>query len=119
MPVQEPNPVVEAQAMHDWGVLHRLLDKDDQRPWSVEELIRDRAGAQSSRGDTLDAITRLAGMGLVHRTADILSSPRALRCTWITSSRSRSARARCYPPSYARPLTQASARPKPARQADC
>lgn len=75
MPSDETNDVIEAQAMHDWGVLHRLLDQEDQRPWSVEELIRDRADAQSSRSDTLDAITRLVGMGLVHRTADDLVFP--------------------------------------------
>jgi hypothetical protein len=75
MPTSEPNDVSDTQAMHDWGVLHRLLDQDDQRPWSVEELIRDRGGVQSSRSDTLDAITRLVGMGLVHRTADDLVFP--------------------------------------------
>jgi hypothetical protein len=32
MPAQEPNPAVEANNAHDWGVLHRLLDADDQRP---------------------------------------------------------------------------------------
>jgi hypothetical protein len=28
----EPNPAVEAGNMHDWGVLHWLLDAEDQRP---------------------------------------------------------------------------------------
>jgi len=75
MPSDETNDVSETQAMHDWGVLHRLLDQDDQRPWSVDELVRDRAGAQTDRNDMLDAIARLVGMGLVHRTADDLVFP--------------------------------------------
>jgi hypothetical protein len=73
MPVQEPNPAVEASNAHDRGVLHRLLD--DERPWSVEELVRDRTNEETSREDTLDALSRLTGIGLIHVTADGLIFP--------------------------------------------
>ena len=63
MPVQQPNPVVERENGHDWGVMLRLLDPDDQRPWSVDELVRDRTSDQVSQADTLEAITRLCGVG--------------------------------------------------------
>jgi hypothetical protein len=73
MPSIEPNEAAETTNAHDWGVMHRLLVADDHRPWTVDELVRDRA--EVSREDTLDAIRRLAGTGLVHQTTDGLVFP--------------------------------------------
>ncbi|MFZ1155392.1 MAG: hypothetical protein WAN93_10855 [Solirubrobacteraceae bacterium] len=71
---QQPNPAVEDDNVRDWGVMVRLLSRTDQRPWTVEEIVRDR-DSNVSPTDTLDAIRRLRGIGLIHRTTDDLVFP--------------------------------------------
>jgi hypothetical protein len=41
----------------------------------VEELVRDRTDKHVTPADTLDALRRLAGVGLIHRTTDDLVFP--------------------------------------------
>jgi predicted transcriptional regulator len=47
-------------------IMSLLLVQDDQRPWSVEELIR----SIGREIETRDAISDLHAVGLVHRTTD-------------------------------------------------
>lgn len=67
MPNPEPNEAVEAEAAHEWAVLSRLLD--DPHPWTVDEMVRSRGSDQIGRLNTIDAINRLRGEGLVRQTA--------------------------------------------------
>ncbi|HEY3759116.1 MAG TPA: hypothetical protein VGL37_05105 [Solirubrobacteraceae bacterium] len=67
MPDAQPNRTpAEEEVYDDWAILEPLLDPNEQRPLSVDELIRER-------GDTvaaIDAIGRLQRAGLIHRVAD-------------------------------------------------
>jgi hypothetical protein len=72
MQEQPTADIAQQQDMTDAGIMCRLLTHDDHRPWSVDELIRDR---DSKAGDTTDAIARLRGLGLIHLTADGLVFP--------------------------------------------
>lgn len=46
-------------------VLMCLTDSDEQRPWSLDEVIRE-FGSQSA----IDAINALVAAGLIHRSSD-------------------------------------------------
>ncbi len=60
------------QNADDWTVLMPMVIQEDQRPWSIEEII-----AESELGEVavIDAINRLKRGGLVHRTQDDLVYP--------------------------------------------
>jgi hypothetical protein len=72
MQEQPTADIAQQQDVADAGIMCRLLVHDDHRPWSVEELIRDR---NKETGDTTDAVARLRGLGLIHVRVDGLVFP--------------------------------------------
>jgi predicted transcriptional regulator len=70
----EPSKDRFTEADNDKTVLHLLLD--DPLPWTVDEIVRE---VSSSRLETVDAIARLAGAGLVHRSGEFVFPTRAAR----------------------------------------
>ncbi len=75
MPVPQPIPMTNAEreAHTDAVILESLLDRDAQRPWTVDEIARDL-------GDPIDAtdgLSRLAKAGLVHRLEGFVFASRA------------------------------------------
>jgi predicted transcriptional regulator len=62
----DPEPTLDAPRSAEWIVLDLLLERDEQRPWSVEELARE-VGQPTAVADALNA---LYGAGLIHRTSD-------------------------------------------------
>lgn len=68
MPDTEPTqPPVARPAGAEWIVLDLLLDADEQRPWSVSDLVRELGNRPV---DVADAIDALHCAGLIHRTSD-------------------------------------------------
>ncbi len=66
------NPLLaDDDARNDWGVLVLLIGQDDQRPWSVAEIVRERRDEVAAR----DSLDRLDKSGLIHRTRDDLVFP--------------------------------------------
>jgi hypothetical protein len=63
----------EQEMCTDSIILEWLTDGDAQRPWSVDEVIRE----YGDRSQTLDALSRLHGVGLIHRSGDFLWATRA------------------------------------------
>ncbi len=72
--MDDDNRIAEEEDRDDWAVMERLMSEGDQRPWSVDELVRDR-DKRAKPEDVIDAIKRLSGIGLIHHTADDLIFP--------------------------------------------
>jgi hypothetical protein len=64
----------------DRFVLNLLLDEDNQRPRSIEEVIREHG----NQPEALDGLDRLHGAGLIHRIDGyVFASRAAIRLTEI------------------------------------
>ncbi len=62
------------------GILDRLTDEHQQRPLSIEELIRD----YDSRLTTEDALNNLRADGLIHRCGEFVFATRtAIRASQL------------------------------------
>lgn len=57
----------------DGNILLWLTTGDTQRPWSVDEIIRE----YGDRADATDALSRLYGAGLIHRMGEYVWATRA------------------------------------------
>jgi hypothetical protein len=57
----------------DRFVLNLLIDEHNQRPWSIEEVIREHGNQR----DALDGLDRLHGAGLIHRIDGFVFASRA------------------------------------------
>jgi hypothetical protein len=74
MPDEQPSrDPFDGEAQAEWGVLNLLIDAEEQRPRSVEEIVRD----SRDRAAALDAIDRLHGAGLIHRMGGFVFATRA------------------------------------------
>jgi predicted transcriptional regulator len=60
------------QNADDWAVLMLLVSGEDQRPWSIKEIIGE---SELDEVPAIDVINRLHRGGLIHRTQDDLIYP--------------------------------------------
>ena len=72
---------VDQEAQAEWAVLNLLIDSNDQRPWSLDEITRERG----NHIDAIDATDRLYAAGLIHRTTDgfVFATRAAIRFSQI------------------------------------
>jgi predicted transcriptional regulator len=63
----------EADDHNDAKILGLLVDPDNQRPWSTDELIRE----VGDRIVVTDSLARLTAAGLIHRCREFVCATRA------------------------------------------
>lgn len=74
MPDEKPIPTpVEREQEADGVILAWLTDIDAQRPWSVDEIVREYGEPNNAN----DALSRLYGAGLIHRQGEYVWATRA------------------------------------------
>lgn len=63
----------EREQNADGVILSLLTERDEQRPWSVDEIVRE----YGKGNDATDALNRLYGAGLIHRMGEYVWATRA------------------------------------------
>jgi hypothetical protein len=71
MPEERTPTTVEEDGQIDHAIILLLLDREDQRPWSEQELKREIGS------DVTDSLTRLHAVGLIHRLEGFVWATRA------------------------------------------
>jgi hypothetical protein len=67
-----PKPEVDPNDV-EMCILGWLLDNDYQRPWSIDEVLREYRDPIAAK----DALDNLQGAGLIHRLGDFVFATRA------------------------------------------
>lgn len=73
MPDHDTNTPSEDEQRTEAAILGLLLNRTNQQPWAVEELIREIGRPL----ETQDAVASLHGSGLIHRCGDFVFPTRA------------------------------------------
>jgi predicted transcriptional regulator len=85
MPDKNPTPDPRAESdgtKAENCILLWLLDDEQQRPWSIDEIARE----YGDRATAITAIANLTGTGLIHRMGDfVFASRTAIRFNQIDS----------------------------------
>lgn len=68
-----PQKAESSQESVETGILDLLTHDDDQRPWSLEDLIRE----YDDKLAVEDAVDNLRRSGLIHRHAEVVFPSRA------------------------------------------
>lgn len=73
--MSDAKPISEAQKANDDEsfVLNMLLDAEYQRPWSIDEVLREYRDPVAAK----DALDNLRGSGLIHQLGDFVFATRA------------------------------------------
>jgi hypothetical protein len=73
MPTHHDSETPNAEANINWQILDLLIDEDNQRSWSIEEVVR----AHGHEQNALDGLDRLQAFGLIHRAEGFVFATRA------------------------------------------
>jgi hypothetical protein len=70
---ESTHPLLLPDAVNDGTIMAMLLTDDGQRPWAVEEVVREFGNEVA----VIDSLNRLHGGGLIHRLDGFVFATRA------------------------------------------